>query len=338
MVSRRLVLGITDRQTDAAAVANELSSLGIVAFVSTRPWEGQLRSFVGYHAQDGAQAALLEAVFEALQIEGEIIFDELPGDDNLTPVYSSFSPEEAHLMANLLERSGVEAQVVADQASHTVLVPRRAEPTALAVVAQFQESRKQALEPGKKSASLFLAGKLGLAGPGSADDHDWPGAQQAWPCCPQCSKPRDTRCPKCRETGSHFPAAELVPAEFENDRPPPDRLANAAWPVICPLCDWLFEPRHYRQCAWCGHDFENGIETPRLRELEEIQLNLRMALVTAFTVALIVGLLIYLVAIGRGKPIGEEERPPRRPTVADRGLIAGTPQQTRAIMGRWTRQ
>ena len=62
--------------------------------------------------------------------------------------------------------------------------------------------------------------------------------------------------------------------------------------LLCPTCDEAFSPRFYRWCENCGHDFGSGRED---EPPEESATNYRVVLAVAATIAVLVGLWIYLV-------------------------------------------
>jgi hypothetical protein len=80
-----------------------------------------------------------------------------------------------------------------------------------------------------------------------------------WPRCPQCDARRQTICPVCHVAGNNFLLAEY--------NPPAQQLSSHAAPedtrplLMCPTCDEAFTPQFYRRCAWCNHEFADGIET-----------------------------------------------------------------------------
>lgn len=83
-----------------------------------------------------------------------------------------------------------------------------------------------------------------------------------WPTCPGCGKHRMTSCPACGEASEQF---RLATAESQGAEPPPaslpilDLSEDDRYPhLVCPTCDDHFRPQFYQQCAWCGHEFEDG--------------------------------------------------------------------------------
>lgn len=83
-----------------------------------------------------------------------------------------------------------------------------------------------------------------------------------WPTCPSCQRSRVTQCPYCGTTGEEFPRAapppRLAGETPETDGEPeatPERLH-----LVCGTCDEPFYPAFARRCAWCEHDFGEGLE------------------------------------------------------------------------------
>lgn len=72
-----------------------------------------------------------------------------------------------------------------------------------------------------------------------------------WPTCPQCGARQQTECTYCGSAGNNFRLADID--EDHRGR----RILLA-----CRDCDDLFEPKFYRLCAHCGHDFGSGIAIP----------------------------------------------------------------------------
>jgi hypothetical protein len=146
-----------------------------------------------------------------------------------------------------------------------------------------------------------------------------------WPHCPLCGKPRETMCPKCRHIGHHLPQAETPvdaeelaairgestfvelqttlaggePLDDSRLRPQPPNLTEDQLWVLCPICDWLFQPRFYRRCAWCSHNFGDGLELQPPPNVEREPVNLRMLLVVGGMVVLMLAILIYLGTLTR---------------------------------------
>ncbi len=360
MAQQRLVVGFASNRQQAEAAAEQLRSLGLVPRVTERTGEADLPYAVAYYARSGRDAARLEAIFEALEIDGDVVYEELPGDHRLVQIYSAAErPGALTMLANLLERAGV--RVV--KAFGELLVPRGQEPLALDVIRQFEQTwpkkrpllewfdekssedadspsdeSDDALAPAESmprySTSAFVHpwDPLALAA-WDAGERDLPPSvgpamgqlPKAWPCCPSCRRPRDTQCPMCGETGCHFPPAEQVPEEFVNNRPVPAELADTPWPLLCPICDWLFEPEFYRRCAWCGHDFGQGREIPVKSPTASEPINLRLVLGVVITAVVVIAVLAYFAIATK---VRDPKVRPMRAVPAHGGIIVPQPQVT----------
>jgi hypothetical protein len=94
-----------------------------------------------------------------------------------------------------------------------------------------------------------------------------------WPLCPECQHRRQAICDSCQFPGNDFPLAEFMDSieiapigQFENGEhvEAEPRESTPRILLMCPQCDEAFPPRFYRQCQWCGHEFESGrrIDSP----------------------------------------------------------------------------
>jgi hypothetical protein len=237
-----------------------------------------------------------------------------------TVIYHARTPQEAHLLRNLLAEEQIEA-VVLGAALEDGLGGDALGWAALAQVAVAQDdaqrARQIALEFDEKAGSASDR-KLVAAGP--EQEGPLPEApamvSQPWPRCPECGAPRSTRCPICGTAGSKFPPADAgftwmgeladaardvpagscgpggctpapeqteAPEAEESEAEPPAKL------LMCPTCDEPFAPQYPRRCEWCGHEFPDGFEVP-LPEGPVEQVNRRM-------IAVIVGLLLLAAAM-----------------------------------------
>lgn len=329
MAQQRLVVGSTPNRQQAEAAAEALRRLGLSPRVLERTSDEGAPFAVAYYARTGQEAARLEQVFETLKIDGEVMYEELPDDHRLVRVYNtSQRPESANFLANLMERAGL--HVV--RGENELFVPRSQEPDALNVIRHFEETlpkhRRSLMgmfsESSQPDENDGDEASESVTSSGNADVTQWETAAlrpddspatdevatygpaigqlpEAWPCCPGCGRPRETHCPMCQETGYHFPPAEVVPQEYINRRQAPAELAQAPWPVLCPVCDWLFEPIFYRRCPWCGHDFGEGREIAIKPRATIEPLNTRVVVGLILTIAVVVGVLVYLVVVAKAR-------------------------------------
>lgn len=112
-----------------------------------------------------------------------------------------------------------------------------------------------------------------------------------WPRCPECDARRQTICPIC-----HVAASEFALAEYN---PPAEKLLSRGGAVdelpllMCPTCDEAFTPRFYRRCAWCGHDFSDGIEVGAEHEEKPEVLNARVWVAIGGLIAVCAAILGY---------------------------------------------
>lgn len=110
----------------------------------------------------------------------------------------------------------------------------------------------------------------------------------AWPRCPDCGKPRTTRCPVCGTTGVDFAEADAeyiwgmglseqpqgscgcstqgscdsaaCDASGEATGGSPPNEGDDTLVLMCPTCDEPFVPTYPNRCVWCGHAFDDGYE------------------------------------------------------------------------------
>jgi hypothetical protein len=199
-------------------------------------------------------------------------------------VLATATPAQAHLLRNLLQDHGIDAQLddtvrgglidmsVSGYMETTlqVLVPADQLEAAEEVLAQVQDSLAEGV-------SLPELAQLEVA-------H---GQDASWPACPHCARPRLARCPICETSGTHFDTA-FLPENFEES--PDSKLPT----FICPTCDEPIRPDFLARCEWCGHRFGDGVALPQ-RASAPAPLLLAEVGLRAFIV--MVGLLATLAAI-----------------------------------------
>jgi len=202
-------------------------------------------------------------------------------DEQPHVVYTAANSREAHLFKSLLARRGIEAIVLNDAlqgAAGGVPLGTSTAPCVAVAEEDFQKSREVAIAFQRQME----------IGPPQVDDifpSEGVAEEEDWPTCSQCGRRRQTVCPICSIAGTDFPLAEYnvaispeLKAEPEScacsapgsscDEPPAEELpaegAGEKLPtlLVCETCDEVFEPRYYRLCQWCGHDFGEGIEVP----------------------------------------------------------------------------
>ena len=109
-----------------------------------------------------------------------------------------------------------------------------------------------------------------------------------WPCCPQCQRPRQTKCPVCNTAGHKFNWSDDdsgEPAVWSTDQ-------DAAPLLLCSTCDDAFAPQFLRHCEWCRHDFGNGTQLAPPRELRPIEANTWAIIVVAAAIVWMAGHLL----------------------------------------------
>lgn len=316
MADPRLTIAVVDTLEQAHDLQRELARSAVQAFVTRQDWQGRSRPMVGYYAADQQQAALLDAALQATGIAGQVIRDQPAAEVGWAVVFAHPSLQVAHMMRNLLDHHGLEGKVLGDGLhahGHMgqlemfgVAVRQEREAEAGTVVEDFLQ---------RMAHQQQRAETASVAGPVDQDDSD-ADILIEWPHCPQCGQPRDTMCPKCRHIGHHLPQAETpVDAEElaairgepafvelqlnaahespqEATRMPPHAQHEPLW-LLCPICDWLFQPNFYRRCAWCSHHFDDGLEIQPPRNLEREPINLRMILLAGGLLALLLAVLLY---------------------------------------------
>jgi hypothetical protein len=237
-------------------------------------------------------------------------------EQELAVVYAAADAQEAHLLKGLLAERDIEAVVlneplqgaaggvpVGHPVSPRLAVVKKDEPKARQVVTAFQRQRE--------------------IGPPQVDDifpHDET-EEDDWPVCPSCGKRRQTICLTCGVAGTDFPHADYQVSDWlpEQQAPPEScgcgsggscatgavtdedsQAAEGKPPALlkCETCDDIFEPRYYRNCPWCGHDFGEGISAspPSAEE----PLNARTKLVLAVAGLGFLALLVYLLSMMNG--------------------------------------
>jgi putative signal transducing protein len=187
-------------------------------------------------------------------------------------IYSAATLPQAHVLRNVLEDQGIRAEVINDAIQLALGDVPMGWSTAPRVVVDQQHAelaRRIALEFDESSRA-------------SAESQSWPEAKTeteaefksrpAWPCCPKCQTPRQAACPFCGTSGDNFPPADTSNAFDEPDveaghtdqqqeAGTHQRMSDKPL-LLCTICDEPFTPNYYRNCAHCGYDFGNGIESP----------------------------------------------------------------------------
>lgn len=123
---------------------------------------------------------------------------------NPTLIYSAMSPQQAHLLKNLLADMGITATVTNEVLTGGSGVDLVGLPTATKVLVaeeDAQAARRFAVEFDERSA---LATEETEPPAHEAPAHEAP----VWPRCPECDARRSTRCPVCQTAGTDFAEAD----------------------------------------------------------------------------------------------------------------------------------
>ena len=243
-----------------------------------------------------------------------------------TVIYHARTPQDAHLLRNLLAERQIEA-VVLDAASEDGLGDDELGWAAAARVAVAEDDA----EPARQIALEFDRQAAASAASPTAEGPQ-PEAPvtamlaDAWPRCPECGAPRSTRCPICGTAGSDFSPADkgfvwipepedaayrppscscgsggCTPAADEDasapaaDQPQPEQPAEL---LMCPTCDEPFPPQYPRLCEWCGHEFADGFAVDLPQGPIE-QINSRVIAVIVGLLVLAAAMVAYLIFIVR---------------------------------------
>jgi len=242
-----------------------------------------------------------------------------------TVIYHARTPQDAHLLRNLLAERQIEA-VVLDAASEDGLGDDELGWAAAARVAVAEDDA----EPARQIALEFDRQAAASAASPTAEGPQPEAPVTAtladeWPRCPECGAPRSTRCPICGTAGSDFSPADMgfvwipeagdplaaarscscgpgggTPAAAETesagaDHSQPEKPAEL---LMCPTCDEPFPPQYPRLCEWCGHEFADGfaIDLPQ-GPIEQI--NSRVIAVIVGLLVLAAAMVAYLIFIVR---------------------------------------
>jgi len=218
--------------------------------------------------------------------------------DDYTVIYKAQTIPDANELKERLIESGIEA-VVLDEVDPTetgidplglrapigVAVPENHAGAARQIAERFDEELVDRGEAGASAdtADAEVEGRPeAVAEPRAEAPRD-----DAWPCCPQCGARRVTVCPVCKTSGNRFPMADRG---FPGDDADPAKAM-----VVCTTCDEPFAPRFLKQCEWCGHVFDEGIEVTHDPAAEV--LNPKIVAVIVLLAALGVGLLVYFMIL-----------------------------------------
>jgi hypothetical protein len=206
------------------------------------------------------------------------------GDDNWIVIYHADDLQQAQLVRSLLEDHDIAAHVLHDRqidlgqiAAHVTGHGHHRHSTARVLVRQ--SDGEAAYELVAAAEEDLVQGRSSPELAALEDEADR--ATDTWPVCPDCRRRRHTSCPVCQTAGTQFPAA--FHAQID------DRAA-AQLLVLCTTCDEAFAPQFPARCEWCGHHFPDGWEPAPNKNVEPIDVNVRV-------VAALVGVVLTVVAL-----------------------------------------
>jgi hypothetical protein len=211
-------------------------------------------------------------------------------------VYTARNKQQAHLLKNLLEESGIEAVVSGDVLSDGTGVDAVGWATAARVVVAEEDA----------AAARGLAEEFDRRGAEPTGPLEFPEPEPdeltEWPTCPECGARRTTTCPVCHTPGTDFPEADphfaalpeleegaqpvsscgcgsggCRPGEGQGAEPSGSADSQPAGPaeplpgdesaageeesglmLMCTICDEPFRAEFPNRCEWCGHEFPDG--------------------------------------------------------------------------------
>ncbi len=223
---------------------------------------------------------------------------------DLKVIYVAGTTQEAHLLRDHLEESGIRATVTNAVLEGGAGVDLVGWPTSARVAVSEEDAaaaRHIALQFDRAFSARAKAGPLdeeddkrAVGQPAQTGDAAEAGAPtRSWPRCPQCNALRITKCPACGTSGTDFPQADAFDADPADEASPPL--------VLCPECDEPFAPEYASACEWCGHEFHEGF-APAVVE-QRFDLSPGLLAVVAVALAVVVGLLVYFaVLVGHAGP------------------------------------
>jgi hypothetical protein len=201
-----------------------------------------------------------------------------------TEIYRAASTQQAHVLAGMLNESGIEAMVYSDVQSIAggevplgwsslarIVVPREQAAAARQLVMKFEEQAREGT----------------LQVPVDVDDETTDVWRQ-WPLCPECGQKRQALCSICGTAGADFPLVDIL------------RSGESEQVLLyCGTCDDHFRPQFYRRCHACGHDYGDGIRVgPENRPAPE-PIPPRVWLVAGGVIALLAALIGYFAWVLR---------------------------------------
>jgi hypothetical protein len=167
-------------------------------------------------------------------------------------IYQAATPQQAHLLQQALAQVGLEAWVESPVDNHLGQSSSSSAPRVVVRRADADEARLIAVEFDRllQLPAVEHAEEPPAAGSFASGD-----VIEAWPVCPECQTPRHAECLACHAAADYFPPAWQ-----------PAGVATGL--RMCSSCDDVFEPRFFRHCHECGHDYGDGFEPKSLPPAE----------------------------------------------------------------------
>jgi len=250
-------------------------------------------------------------------------------DSEQAVIYVARTPQQAHLLRNLLDESGIRAQV-----HNSVL-----EGGAGVDIVGWPTMARVVVERGDAITARRMAVEFDMAAAVDPSSRQWIETEQdnvyqeprPWPECPDCSAPRLTVCPICGTAGTDFPQADhdlgeplhagdlarnkatgcgsagcssCPPSETGDDADDAAAMSededDPGGLLICPTCDEPFRPAYPRLCPWCDHEFADGFDVT-IRPAPETaeQLTPRVVIVLLALAGLAAALVGYFFVVAR---------------------------------------
>jgi hypothetical protein len=209
--------------------------------------------------------------------------------EDFTVVYEARTVPEAHELIDRLGNEGIRAVVVEEVAQSQAGTDAIGLPTPFSVAVHQEEANTARRIAKEFDDELTNRVEHEAEQPDGAESTAAPEESDPWPQCPECDARRVTVCPICKTSGNRFPSADK---EYSQTA---DTGGEDQSMVLCPTCDEPFVPQYLRQCEWCGHDFNEGIE-PNHDQVSEPISPRAMAVILGL-MALLAGLLVYFMII-----------------------------------------
>jgi hypothetical protein len=190
-------------------------------------------------------------------------------------IYRADSTEQAYLLKEFLDNNGIKASVIDETAKFAdvtpgwssrprVMVPSEQEGKARQLVREFEQELRHEANRVEDATT--------------ADEEQW----QEWPLCPQGGQKRQALCSICGTAGTDFPLMDI------------DRSGGREQVLLfCRTCDDHFQPKFYRRCHACGHDYGDGIRVTGEGPVEREPVSVRVWIVAGSVAAVLIAIVAY---------------------------------------------